>query len=185
MTEIERSLLTYCQFMDRGRHMGQDRKHPTFEGYLLENARLFGPRVVKPEGVEWGTAKQCFYNSASYIYDDLVRRNDQAEWAYCEGLAMGSDLGLGIHHGWLVNRAGEVLDLTWRKDAGVETAYFGVAFSAGYFCDVTAESGVWGLFCPGEMYTRSLISGKDGDVVFHPYHQQGRVPAIDPTLVAV
>lgn len=183
MNDLEQSLVTYCQFMDRGRRMGTDRKHPTFEGYLLENARFFGPRLVKPEEIEWGEPKQCFYNSAYHIFDDLLTRR-QGQWAYAEGIAASADLGIAIHHGWLVNEAGEVLDLTWRDGRG-DTAYFGVAFSHGYVADTIAETHVWGVFCPGEMYNRALISGEDGDVVFHPFHAVGTRPEMPPVDVTI
>jgi hypothetical protein len=181
--ELQAGILQFCQI---NHHLRLRMGAPvSFEGYLLDNARFFSPVLVKPKGVKWGERKECFYNAAYHIYDDLIRRR-QGEWAYCEGLAVSADLGLPIHHGWLVNRDGAVLDRTWRHAEEGRTAYFGVAFSPDYFADTISETRVWGMFCPGITYNVPLISGEDGGAVFHSFHNAGVRPKampVDPAIV--
>lgn len=96
--------------------------------------------AAKPKSVQWGRRRECFANAAR-----LALRGCGSGLIYVEGWATSPNLGIAIHHGWVVGPSGEVIDNTWR-DPG--TSYFGVAFSTNYLRARLLEQGYFGLLEP-------------------------------------
>lgn len=107
------------------RHSGGDRRergwrYATVESFILEHGRFWGPRVEPlPSGVHRGPNGECFKTAWEMTLKDPVL-------TYVEGWAAGY---LPVHHAWVVDAEGRVLEVTWPADAYREmAAYFGVAF---------------------------------------------------------
>lgn len=79
-----------------------------------------------------GEAQQCFANAQR-----LALLNP--ELTYVEGYAMSV---VPLHHGWCVDRAGRVIDVTWIDRSGVE--YFGVPIRTPYVRQRVLRSKFWG-----------------------------------------
>lgn len=92
-------------------------EHPelTTEGYVLEHGERFTPQPL-PKGIKRGTIKECFRNAA-------LLAMDSDEYTYVEGIAhMGI---IPMHHAWVVDKQGNVIDNTWRTPG---LSYLGVKF---------------------------------------------------------
>lgn len=99
--------------------------------FIAAHARFWRP-AARPNTVRKMRDKQCFANSQEWLFKRLLSHADAHEWRYCEGYAASARLGdtFSVHHGWLVNRQGEVLDVTWRTPESC--LYFGVAIKTEY-----------------------------------------------------
>ena len=86
----------------------------TIEEFVLEHGESFGPRIELPEGIEYGKAKECFGNAFG------VAMNHR-ELTYAEGFAYTPGL-LSVPHAWVVDKQGQVIDVTWR-DGGRECGF--------------------------------------------------------------
>lgn len=116
------------------------------EEWLLEHGEDFGP-VVKVPGVGMGLPKECFANSFRAL---LRERIDPAEWFYTEGSFVWKDIPIDIHHAWLSNRKGEVLDLTLRDTSHGQ--FFGVPFAWDFVQRQIEQQSYSGLFSDGIRY---------------------------------
>jgi hypothetical protein len=130
---------------------------PTFDDWLLENGECFGPLVKRPKGLRLMGKKQCFYNTFAVIHRAVV---DPEKWFYAEGMVMRANLPIPIHHAFLVNRAGEVMDLTLR-DASAEEQYFGIPFKFDYVIRETMRLGYYGLFSNGIHYNQCIMESAE------------------------
>lgn len=124
-----------------------------FERWLLDNGEEFGP-VLDHElhGLSFGTPKECFYNAATAVMNFDV---DQDEWFYTEGVVAFEDIpGVEIHHAWLSNRDGQVLDITSRHahEPGVKLSYWGVPLKPEELRRQLLANGIYGLFSDGCQY---------------------------------
>jgi hypothetical protein len=68
------------------------------------------------------TPRMCFTNAARTVLG--VTAFDPEGCAYAEGFAL-SPLGLWVHHAWVVNAYGLVIERTWREPG---SRYVGVTF---------------------------------------------------------
>jgi hypothetical protein len=136
-----------------------ERKHPTFEQWLLENGEVCGPAS---SAEKLGTPKECYCNSFNAV--QFNEDYDPTEWFYTEGVVLREGLPLVIDHAWLTNRKGEVIDVTLR-DAD-QCTFFGIPFDPGYLLEATLKRGYYGLFSDGAMYNR--------DIVFKPVPTKAR-----------
>lgn len=106
----------------------------------------------KPAGIRHGMPKQCFKNSTHLL---LSRRAVDGDWRYTEGYAATHHIGLLVHHAWLTDAEGRVIDPTWPDS---ETAqYFGVLFDRPTVLMETVERRVYGLLDTGRGYNRDLM----------------------------
>jgi hypothetical protein len=87
------------------------------------------PHLLAEFGQPWrlgratpGRPNACFANAMTCAlqHEDL---------RYVEGYAILWSVGLYVHHGWCVDRAGRVVDVTWPRLGG---AYFGIPFRREY-----------------------------------------------------
>ncbi len=96
---------------------------PCFEAFVLAHGREWSWRSV-PSGTAYnpGQPKECFRNAAHLI----LGGGDGSEQTYCEGYAAHADTLFPVHHAWVVDATGSVIDTTPIFAGG--GAYFGVAF---------------------------------------------------------
>lgn len=128
--------------------------HPaTMERFVLRNGRE-GISRPRPKGVRKGQDKQCFSNSANWVLGKKGKG-----WTYTEGYALRPSLGLLIHHAWVTNAEGHVLDLTWRDPE--QCLYFGVPFTEEELRQELVKNEVYGLLVPFDMYNTDLMFRKD------------------------
>ena len=73
-----------------------------------------------PPNYSRGIPKNCFQNSARLA-------NKRRSLYYYEGFVIRQDIGFPIHHGWCVNKAGQVIDVT--LDQPQDCEYIGVQFT--------------------------------------------------------
>jgi hypothetical protein len=65
-----------------------------------------------------GALGECFSNAANAVIEDKIAGRE--ELTYVEGFAHRG--GIVVHHAWVINADGKVLELTWR-DGGTECGY--------------------------------------------------------------
>lgn len=103
-------------------------KQISVEAFLLEYGEEFEANPT-PEWVEPMTPKMCFMNChtlASEWYGGLLG-DDIAELFYCEGYVYSSGLPIPIHHAWLIDANGTLIEPTLPdRTAEEEITYFGV-----------------------------------------------------------
>lgn len=79
--------------------------------------------------------RECFRNACLRSFDGC--------YIYVEGFAAPDFLDTPIHHAWCVDKAGKILDLTWKKPGA---AYFGTPFKGEYVRHAAITSGVYGIY---------------------------------------
>jgi hypothetical protein len=106
-------MLNYLQAM---KNMTLKMRMPAIEAIVLEHGKPFIPPVCpRPHGIPKGKVHECFRNSY-HLAQTMF-------WTYVEGFAIASGVPIPLHHAWVVDHHGNVIETTW-KDAGVE--YYGI-----------------------------------------------------------
>ena len=100
-----------------------------FAAFMLAHGRYYTPCEL-PARMKRGTVKRCFANAQGAVVRAI--RAGREPLTYVEGYACsgGLSIALPIHHGWLADANGNVVDPTWEFPA--RSSYFGVAFSSAY-----------------------------------------------------
>lgn len=110
------------------------------EAFVLAHGKEYTPPAPGPlpNGIPAGEIKNCFQNAY------LLATAWPAKYTYVEGWAAGI---IPVHHAWVVDAAGNVVDPTWAPPNRVTpgTAYFGVAFKKAYLERATTRAGYYGL----------------------------------------
>ena len=136
MNKCEEAVFAYLTMMvDVRKSMGKTSTKFKFcgmEDLLLQHGKFFGVGA-KSRKIKMGQIKQCFMNAAHLALDN---RN----FIYCEGFAYNGILPL--HHAWVIDSKGNVIDNTWRKTG---TAYFGIPFSTDYLRGTLLKTRYYGL----------------------------------------
>jgi hypothetical protein len=114
------------------------------EEFVLANGRSFR-RLRNPP--HWARIKQCFENAALLAL--------HPDFTYVEGFVWKESLTMPIHHAWVLNRRGEVIDNTMREQDGAE--YFGVKFADNVLRTELVRNGVYGLLDHGRGYNVELM----------------------------
>lgn len=95
--------------------------------------------AIESHGLSMGELRNCYANAASIAIGN-------EELTYVEGYAMPMYPPLPVQHAWLVDKGGNVIDVTWGQggiDTGVE--YVGIPFDADAVRRSARESEVWGM----------------------------------------
>jgi hypothetical protein len=121
------------------RHLPDDAMaYWAIEEFVLREARGFEPpKVARPKGVRKGRNTFCFMNAARIALD-----HEHLGWQYVEGYAT-SDFGFSVHHAWVLDAEGTVIETTWQKPG---QAYLGVVFSMDELRTAILATGTWGVF---------------------------------------
>lgn len=82
-----------------------DWKYRGFEELVLECGRVMEPKPL-PKNIKQGQPRFCYANC-----QELVLKNRSL--TYVEGYAMAQDVSIPLHHAWLVDANGYVIDPTW------------------------------------------------------------------------
>jgi hypothetical protein len=100
----------------------------------LTLGRRFEPAPL-PAGLSRGQPRQCYRNAGEEAVAD--RR-----WAYAEGYAACRGV-FPVHHAWLVDEQGFVLDPTW--EFSEKNEYFGLVFSTEALLHHLETVQTWGI----------------------------------------
>ena len=88
-------------------------------GVLRQSSKL-------PKDVARGVDGYCFANCQSALAK--LERKEPGQYRYAEGFAASADaLNVPIHHAWLVDMQGRIVDCTWGHSPN--TAYIGFTFA--------------------------------------------------------
>lgn len=113
------------------RSVSDDVRYCGISDVILRHGRQFKPGPAKlPSGLSRGELKQCFSNAQSELWHDQ-------RLTYVEGYAMSI---IPVHHGWLVDDEGRVLELTWREPG---SAYIGVPIKRDYVIEMARTTKYW------------------------------------------
>ena len=115
---------TQQSLLDRLR-AGNPRKHPGWKRtryeFILEYGWWYEPSLL-PKGVKGASPGECFKNAFDLALDD-------ESLIYCEGVVLGTEASLPVHHAWVTDGSGQAIDNTLEAPAG---AYAGVPFLTGF-----------------------------------------------------
>lgn len=111
-------------------------KYASTEQLVLENGQFDTPAPVPP-GVPKGQQRLCFMNA----FQLATAHPDK--YTYVEGYAHPGFMPLPIHHAWVVDNQGKVIDNTWENPGD---AYFGVHMSFKFIMQRADKTGVYGVF---------------------------------------
>jgi hypothetical protein len=151
------SLIAYLNFTVEFQRAsaGRDNKWPylSTEDFILKHGKLAMGRKL-PKGYTHGRIKQCFYNSQMMLMDHFIAGSGRL--TYVEGYVASI---IPVHHGWLVDTEGNVIDLTLRS-ADENTEYFGVAFNTDYVRRRIVETGLAGTLIDAPWNCFPLLTGR-------------------------
>jgi hypothetical protein len=94
--------------------------------FMLDHGCHFKATPLRPD-IRKGQMKACFSTSQRLI---TASRNTEDALIYVEGYAVSRTTPIAIHHAWVVDRDGMVIDPTWSDPQ--DCTYFGVPFSRDY-----------------------------------------------------
>jgi hypothetical protein len=94
--------------------------------------QAFSPRTSPTPWLRMGEARDCFNNATRYaaVRDDVV---------YAEGYALEPGLPVPVHHAWLIDADGHVIDPTWKETA--DHVYFGIPFKQKFLRELLERNG--------------------------------------------
>lgn len=155
MTEMHDALHQHLEamatFMRALSNPGKPLPYAGMEDFVLREGRDMDLTPTDPQ-LEMGTAKECFANATHYMLQNQG-------CVYAEGYVISPKLPIAIHHAWVLNPEGLVLDptLEWREGA----AYMGVSFTRKDLLRRITKSGYYGLFCADGIRISDLVLGLD------------------------
>ena len=117
MIQFMRDVSVYC----RAFRLNDKHKYRSMEDFFIHTGRIFPKRSDADLTKLKGEPNRCFNNASNLVLHNPDR------YIYCEGFASVSFIP--IHHAWVCNHQGEVLELTTETPA--ET-YVGIAVRFGY-----------------------------------------------------
>lgn len=104
--------------------------------FILRHGRDFNIGPDSYKGKRW-IPQQCFSNCTHLALE-------KPDLFYVEGFV--ACYGVSIHHAWLTNAKGELIDPTMRDDPESRLShYFGVVFNTDYVKRTTMKNKVYGL----------------------------------------
>ena len=113
---------------------GNPRRHPGWKRtryeFILEYGWWYEPSLL-PKGVKAAPPGECVKNAFDLALDD-------DSLIYCEGVVLGTEASLPVHHAWVTDGTGQAIDNTLDAPAG---AYAGVPFLTGFvnLCHLRSE----------------------------------------------
>jgi hypothetical protein len=122
--------------------------------FVVNNGSVMTPIDEFPEDVEPGEKQLCFMNATNLA---------QMGYQYVEGYGCRKEIGIPIHHAWVVDCEGRVIDNTWRNPQ--ECVYMGVEFDLDVLCEEIDRNGVYGLLTIDEGINVDLLFKLDGKLV--------------------
>lgn len=129
--------------------------------FMLDNGQAFRVTEATFAGKR-GVPKQCYSNAGQIALGS-------SELQYAEGYV--TSIGIPIHHAWLVNRHGEVIDPTLRDndpDFGGR-AYFGLVFNKPWYSRALVRSGYWSMLDDMGPALRAIVKGEtEGMLALRP-----------------
>lgn len=129
--------------------------HPALmQRFVVRQGVISQPLEKLPKSVKKAKKGECFtnaYNLALY-----------SGYQYVEGYATSADFGILIHHAWVLDKDGRVVDNTWDRPAACQ--YMGVKISNEDLEAETSKNGVYGVLDIGGMINSDFIFAKDPEL---------------------
>lgn len=136
------------------KYVGLVSQHSDYHEKLLELGEAFTGRLSSKDAglFAWVQAEKpvlglCYMNAQKYVL-----LHPGTDLTYYEGFWSWSATGVPLHHAWLVDAEGRVVDLTAEDgDRGVEDAdpskdeYFGMAVPTWFVREQAIETKQWGI----------------------------------------
>lgn len=159
--------------------------HRKFLGFgkLKEFVSREGSSMEAPDSppqIKLGKMKSCFENASKVIMFNQFTEDDE-KYKYCEGYVMLPTLPIPIHHAWLQDKDGKVVDPTlgWQPKA----SYIGIAYSKDDLFRSLRKNKTYGLFIgPDEMPTEFVKIAKDEDTLLFLHSSPTGVPVPEEVL---
>ena len=121
--------------------------------FVMRNGSVMVPIDEMPDDVGRGEIKQCFMNATNLA---------QLGYQYVEGFAFRQNLPILIHHAWVVDNEGRVIDNTWNNPENC--LYMGVEFDFEVLCREITRNEVYGLLDTGYGINVNLLFEMDEEL---------------------
>lgn len=128
------TFLRRCEELREGMGGASINGYSCLEAFVLKNGVSMTRKAALPKGVKRAEPGLCFMNAT------LVALR-HPELIYCEGY--GHNGILPIMHAWNIDPDGNVIDVTWNPDTGIE--YFGIPIRREFLYLTTRRQKVYGL----------------------------------------
>lgn len=140
-SEIIDYLKTLCEGLKLNPNPLQDDwKYKNIYDFVVNEGQNFERHIDDPCAGKKREPKQCFQNAFTMLYIDW--NESWGDWLYCEGFAYGRGGVIPVHHAWLIDDAGMVVDPTWETQGD---EYFGVAFNRQWAKEAVLNKGTYGV----------------------------------------
>lgn len=152
MSVLLRSLEGYRKMHSEIRsHNGQSAQpYSCPEDFVLRHGiGMYGRR---PRPYRLRQIKQCFANSQALLFERALFNE---KLTYVEGYV---ESVITIHHGWLVDKDGNVIDVTLRDSEGL--AYYGVPFDTDYVASIIRQTDFFGTLLQKYELGYPLLTGE-------------------------
>ena len=141
--------------IDAMRVLGVELPDYSLDAVVLRHALPERQGAARPSGIRRGPVGRCFENSARLA-------QNRPDLTYCEGYAASSRIGIPIHHAWVIDSAGTVIDITWADPESC--SYLGIPFAAADLSRHMLKTGVYGLLDTGRGLNLDLFHELDSDL---------------------
>ena len=98
-----------------------------------------------PKGYRKGTIKMCYRNTTNLVLN-------KRDLTYYEGYALRKGLPIEMRHAWAVDKAGAVVDVTWRDTSDAEE-YLGVPIPVDMMLEHQCLTGYYSVLWAGMLET--------------------------------
>lgn len=113
---------------------GKPREYSGYEDLVLKEGTTYEKRRSS-EGFDRGEMKQCYVNASKLA-------NDHPEFTYVEGWAAGP---IPVHHAWVADKNGAVIDTTWPEDLSEPRGYVGLPIPDSIRLGLQVRTGIYDI----------------------------------------
>jgi hypothetical protein len=145
-------------------------KFNSIEEAVLHYGRWWIPQRRPRQWSNKFAYKACFENATRVLLEARWRKG--LDLYYVEGYAVGAS-GFPVHHAWVVDADGRVIDRTWTQNDVAGGSYFGIPFDGGWYTAHLVATHCYGVF--GGDYkacARLIKEGLPEDAIAEPWRKE-------------